>query len=83
MGVYLCADDNIRVCNNTDVARLLVRTKHYKVLSEEVEVVINGCSFSINIMEDSQGTKHPSFSINIIYSSSDDSCESDDDNLNK
>lgn len=55
IGAYLCAYDNTRACTKMHVARLLLRTKHSKDLTEDIEAILNGYSFNIKIVENSQG----------------------------
>lgn len=50
---YLYAVDNIRSCIKLDMDRLLVRTKHSKVLTEDIEVQINGHYFNVKLVADS------------------------------
>lgn len=76
----ICADKNTRACTKMEVTRLLVRTKHSKVLTEDIKAIINECSFNIKILEESQG----SFVIQILTASlletsSDKSDESEDE----
>lgn len=53
MGSYLYFDDNTRLQQKMDVARILVRTKYSNILNDVMEVLINNVSFKINIVEDS------------------------------
>lgn len=55
MGEYLCEDDNTKACTKMDVAQLLVRTNHFKALSEDIEVMtFRHC---INLVEETDQNK--------------------------
>lgn len=50
---FICIDDSTRTHSKLDVVRLLIKTKHSKVLMEDVEVMINDSSFNIKLVKDS------------------------------
>lgn len=54
VGDSLCADDITISKAKMDVARLLIRTKELKSVSEDVEVAIIGLSFIVRLLEDDQ-----------------------------
>ncbi|XP_058725583.1 uncharacterized protein LOC131596865 [Vicia villosa] len=54
VGNFLCADDNTRQKTKMDVARVLVKTGDPKAILEDIEVIINGESFVVNLVEDAQ-----------------------------
>ncbi|MCI01860.1 hypothetical protein A2U01_0022889, partial [Trifolium medium] len=55
IGTFLNADDCTSKKINMDVARLMIRTKGLNVVEEFCEVIINGDTFPVRIIEDSNG----------------------------
>lgn len=76
MGVYICLADNTRLHTKMDVAYLIVRTRHSKVLNEVLDVKINGFSFIVKLVEEFQGPHR----IIILESLSSDSLSNEDSN---